>query len=605
MPNRLGPTSRDMVAVAEAATALLDRPTRTAVRETPTLIGPAATPGRFSICLIRAGWSLNGVYYSEDVLKRAANSGQWAAGSLNYVDHDTDAEEEQRPSGSLLRLASYQTADARWDDNEQGLVAEVRAFAPWREAVADWAASKAIGMSIRAWVYGQDGEAEGRKGFIVSEIVESRSCDYVTVPAAGGAILSVIESVRRGTSEAPNIGAWLESRLHLALTTYADDMYGGGQLTRDERIVLSTAIGDGLQAWSARVEADAPQLFQRSRWSYPEDATTAEESARRVAEATVEERRAALAHEIAGTYGDDETYTWVRDFDPDASLVWFDTCPSGDSSTWQQACTVTDDGTVTLDGDRVEVVPRTVYDPAPADDETADSAAEAVVEPAPPTAVAVEVDVTDGAPPTVTDPPTEEETGMSGTQTGAPPVQAGTAPVVDTPPTTPAVEAATAANAAVIAAMEAMTNRLATLTEGLAAVTARADASDAENQRLRNRNTAREAVAVALAAPEVPADLREQITPRVTAAVLAAVPTTDAGDVDLAALGEAITAAITAESGYAARLLESAGVGRPRGLGASAPKTQTVDEFVSSLAEGFEALGLSPAAAKIAAQGRG
>jgi hypothetical protein len=150
-----------------------------------------------------------------------------------------------------------------------------------------------------------------------------------------------------------------------------------------------------------------------------------------------------------------------------------------------------------------------------------------------------------------------------------------------------------------------MTARLTTLTEGLAAVTARADASDAENLRLRNRNTAREAVTAALSAPEVPADLREQIGPRVTAAVLADLPTTAAGELDQAALAEAVTAAITAESSYAARLLESAGVGRPSGLGSQAPQTQTVDEFEKALAEGFVALGLSPEAAKVAAHGRG
>src|SRR5690606_16191627 len=42
----------------------------------------------------------------------------------------------------------------------------------------------------------------------------------------------------------------------------------------EERITLSAAIGDGLQAWTARVEADAPQLFSRDLYDDPAQVTT-------------------------------------------------------------------------------------------------------------------------------------------------------------------------------------------------------------------------------------------------------------------------------------------------------------------------------------------
>jgi hypothetical protein len=581
---------------------------RTAVREAATMVGAAGAPGRYLVQLIKAGWSLNGVYYSADVLRRDG-AAAWPKGTLNYVDHDTDAEEESRPSGSLSRLASYQTTDARWDDQRQALVAEVRAFAPWQEAVASWAESGAIGMSIRAWVYAQDGEAEGRTGLLVSSVVEGRSCDYVTVPAAGGAILAVLESVRQhGTKEAANIGAWLESRLHLALTTYADDMYGSGVLTREERIVLSGAIGDGLQAWTTRVEADAPQLFTRGRWDYPEAAATPTEEARRVAEATAEEIRADLADEIAEQYGDEDTYTWVRDYDPGRLLVWFNISSGGESATWQQSYTVADDGDCELTGDKVEVTPRTVYDPVepedepqPADPDEEPAGAAAAAEPAaPPAAVAVREDVTDGDMPPANSPSSEEGSAVAEVQTGAPPATVVTAPAATAPPTD------TAATTAVLEAMQALTRQVTALTESNTALTERANQRDAEDRTARNRQAAREAVAAALAAPEVPQDLREQIGPRVTSAVLANVPVTDTGDLDTTALGEAITAAVEAESGYAARLLESAGVGRPRGLGSRpATEAQTVEAFEAQMAGTFEKLGLSPAAALIAAKGRG
>lgn len=600
--HRLGPTSRDMLAVAESASATLT-PARSPVREAATAT-PTDTAGRYLVQLIAAGWSLNGVYYSAEVLRRDG-AAAWPKGTLNYVDHDTDAEEESRPSGSLTRLASYQTTDARWDEQRQALVAEVQTFAPWQDAVASWAKSGAIGMSIRAWVYASDGEAEGRKGTIVQSIAEGRSCDYVTVPAAGGAILAVLESVqRRAVAEAPNIGAWLESRLHLALTTYADDMYGSGLLTRDERIVLSSAIGEGLQAWTTRVQADAPQLFTRGRWDYPEDAPTAAEEARRVAEATAEEIRADLSDEIAELYGDEDTYTWVRDYDPGRLLVWFDVSTGGESATWQQAYTVADDGDCELTGDRVEVTPRTVYDPVEPEDEPQPAdpdempGMEAAPAPVPPTAIAVTETVTPSDPLGVTNPPTEEGSAVAEVQTGAPPAPAATAPAATAP--TDATATAT------LEALQALTRQVTALTEANTALTERANRRDAEDRTRRNRDTAREAVTAALAAPEVPQDLREQIGPRVTAAVLADIPTTEAGDVDTVALGESITAAITAESGYVARLLESAGVGRPRGLGSQpATEAQTAEQFEKQMAESFIALGLTPAAAAVAAKGRG
>ncbi|MBM0235956.1 hypothetical protein JNW88_00440 [Micromonospora sp. ATA32] len=207
----------------------------------------------------------------------------WPKGTLAFVDHATDEEDDARPAGSIKNLAAALTTDARWDEREQALMAEVRLFAPWREPITDMA--EHIGMSIRAWVYGEHGEADGRHGFIVSGIPEGRSVDFVTTPAAGGGIVSVLESVgARALSEARNVGAWLESRLHLALTQLGDDMYGQGRLTRDERITLSSAIGDALQAWTARVEQDAPQLFQRDLWDDPESGEQTAAEARRARE---------------------------------------------------------------------------------------------------------------------------------------------------------------------------------------------------------------------------------------------------------------------------------------------------------------------------------
>jgi hypothetical protein len=134
-------------------------------------------------------------------------------------------------------------------------------------------------MSIRAMAEGEAGKAEGKDGWIVSALAEGRSVDYVTKPAAGGSIVAVLEALgQRSVSEARNVGAWLESRLHLALTQLGDDMYGNGRLSREERITLSNGIGDALKAWTTRVEADAPALYERDIYDDPDEARPTSEA---------------------------------------------------------------------------------------------------------------------------------------------------------------------------------------------------------------------------------------------------------------------------------------------------------------------------------------
>lgn len=75
--------------------------------------------------------------------------------------------------------------------------------------------------------------------------------------------------------ETANVGQWLEARLHTMFTTMADDMFGGGYLTREERKALSHGIGQALDAFIAAVEETAPALYQRRPYTYPEDGQAA------------------------------------------------------------------------------------------------------------------------------------------------------------------------------------------------------------------------------------------------------------------------------------------------------------------------------------------
>lgn len=286
MSRRRKPMAPQRQRVAEAVAA----PEQTAVAETGVAEASKDKPGRMLVRLIKAGWSLNGNYYPAEVLERDG-AAAWPRGTQAFIDHATDEEEYDRPVGSVKNLAAVQTEDARWDEASQSLVAWTRVFEPWRTPLMDMAKAEAeedvpvIGMSIRAYVLAEQGEREGRRGNIVTSIEEGRSVDFVTKPAAGGAILAILESVQAGeVVESASVGTYLESRLHLALTQYADDMYAEGHLTRAERITLSAAIGDGLQAWTARVETEAPQLFQRHRWDDAPEVQAADETRAEAAE---------------------------------------------------------------------------------------------------------------------------------------------------------------------------------------------------------------------------------------------------------------------------------------------------------------------------------
>jgi hypothetical protein len=92
--------------------------------------------------------------------------------------------------------------------------------------------------------------------------------DFVTVAGRGGRISEVLESAKQ-VEEARNVGQWLEARMHSMFTSIADEFYGDGRLTREERIALSGGLGDALVAFTATVEATAPQLFERDLWDEP------------------------------------------------------------------------------------------------------------------------------------------------------------------------------------------------------------------------------------------------------------------------------------------------------------------------------------------------
>ena len=71
---------------------------------------------------------------------------------------------------------------------------------------------------------------------------------------------------RRKLNEAANLGNWLESRIHLSFTEIADMLFGEGRLNREERIALSSAIGEALTSFNTAIAANMPGLYEREPW---------------------------------------------------------------------------------------------------------------------------------------------------------------------------------------------------------------------------------------------------------------------------------------------------------------------------------------------------
>lgn len=97
-----------------------------------------------------------------------------------------------------------------------------------------------------------------------AEIAEAVKAAKVANDLKAAEAEAFLEAVR--LQEKQNLAEWLESRLHLALTQIADDLFGGGNVSRNERIALSGAIGVALDAYHQFVQDNSPQLFGRRPW---------------------------------------------------------------------------------------------------------------------------------------------------------------------------------------------------------------------------------------------------------------------------------------------------------------------------------------------------
>lgn len=269
-----------------------------------TPLAEAAKSGQMQIQLISPGLGSSG-FYSAEVLQAAAEAKVWPAGTQMYVDHPSVSEQRDRAERSVKDIAAVLTEDAKW--NGSALVAGAKLVGIGKTLLADKEFAESIGVSIRAEASVEQGEAEGRNCWIVKEFFPDvfNSVDFVTHAGRGGRVLELIESARAQVDQ------------------------------------LAQAI---------ELDQAKPPV---------EEATTT------VAEVSAEDTHRGIQDAVANAYNDRdaETWTWLRDYDHDQHLAYFEISVGGKGATYQQGYEVGDDLIVALTGDRVEVTQHTTYVP--------------------------------------------------------------------------------------------------------------------------------------------------------------------------------------------------------------------------------------------------
>lgn len=162
----------------------------------PLREGAVGQDGTLLMKVIEPGWGASG-YYPAAVLERDLPKA-FPAGTKNFWNHQTAAEEAARPEGDLRDLASVLSEPVKYMANGPagpGGYAKAKAFESFKQPIDDLA--KYIGVSIRASGKAKQGTApDGRKGPIIESLDRGQSIDYVTTPGAGGQILQLFEAAR-------------------------------------------------------------------------------------------------------------------------------------------------------------------------------------------------------------------------------------------------------------------------------------------------------------------------------------------------------------------------------------------------------------------------
>lgn len=240
-------------------------------------------------------------------------------------------------------------------------------------------------------------------------------------------------------------------------------------------------------------------------------------------EAAVSDQREAIRAALDAAYGGEKSYVWIRDFDPDAAVVWFTYENPTGSGTWQESYEVDADGAVTLAGSPVEVRAKTVFVPVAQSTESA-------------TSDTPEATPTEGAPPTHVSAP-------AGSITPSQESKEDTMPQIEE---------------GRLAQLEEAAGRVPTLEAERDTARRERDQAVAEARGIRNAEAARAVIGEAVAASTTPVSF----TALETRGLLSDLPVTAEGALDATAYRAAVETAVAEKA-------KAGGAGSVRGFGAS------------------------------------
>lgn len=166
------------------------------LRESTAKAKATETKGVWRIKLIEGDVHGSSGYYPASVLERDGAKA-FPAGSHIYLDHPTWEEDWQRPERSVKDLVGRMIEDATYMDDPdegKGLYGNVTFKQSVREDMEFYA--ETAGMSIRAIGLTEESPVTGE--LVVTELVEGLSVDIVTHAGAGGKLVGMAESARKG-----------------------------------------------------------------------------------------------------------------------------------------------------------------------------------------------------------------------------------------------------------------------------------------------------------------------------------------------------------------------------------------------------------------------
>lgn len=172
--------------------------TRSEILESARL--PQGKGGVYRVRIIESNVQGSSGYYSAEMLSEFGPAA-FPASTLSHVDHPSLSERDDRPERSVLTLGGYTISDPIVEAD--GLYADVKFAGRALEIVENFGA--VIGLSIRAEGDIEEVERDGKTIREVKAIYPSplNSIDLVTVPGAGGKIVSALqESLREVASKA-------------------------------------------------------------------------------------------------------------------------------------------------------------------------------------------------------------------------------------------------------------------------------------------------------------------------------------------------------------------------------------------------------------------